>query len=246
MDITKKINTYIDEYKSFMGIDQFPEYTLKTHEARISTADSQGYEIAAATYYQPETNQHALLVSTNLILSRDLMFHEFTHMIDSELYVNGDKIRYAGLSGYTEYHAAQVELLSLLGVEKENAALTFPMDTVVSTFSGDKCVSQYVQAKYQHAVDLFSRADFPADVAALKSALGVLYNYWGLRSICEMHSPDFKEINKNEAFLKYIPTVQFSTLNNLMRGWLDKAQVDLSISLYLSIIFSIIKSYKLA
>lgn len=244
--IIKQIDTYIDEYKDFMGIERFPEYTLKTHEAKISTADSQGYEIAAAAHYQPETNQHTLLISTNLLLSKHLMFHEFTHMLDSELYVNHDKVRYAGLSGYTEYHASQVELLSLLGAEKYDATLSFSMKTLVPTFAGTKSVSQYVREKYNHAIELFGRDDFPADIASLKTALGVLHNYWGLRSICEMYSSDFEEKIQNYAFLKHIPTVHFSALNNLMHGKLDSPKIDLSICAYLQIIFPIIQSNKLA
>ena len=93
-----------------MGISQFPEFDLKTKFASLAIADSQGFDSAAVTAYQPITGQHSLCVSTNLELSKYLMFHEFTHMYDSEIYVNGDKVRYAGLSGYTEYHASQVEL----------------------------------------------------------------------------------------------------------------------------------------
>lgn len=243
--ITKQLSTYVDEYVEFMGIEQFPKYALQTQEASKSTADSQGFEVAAATFYQPLTGQHTLLVSTNLCLSKYLMFHEFTHMLDSELYVNGDKMRYAGLSGYTEYHASQVELAQLLGAKTIDTVPSFSMNTVVSTFGDKKSVSQYVQEKYQHAIDLFSRNDFPANVNTLKSAFGVLYNYWGLRSICEMYATDFTETIDNSAFLKYIPTLNFTLMNNLMHGWLDNAKIDLSIPLYTNTIIPIIQDYKL-
>lgn len=246
MDIYKQLNVYVNEYKGFMGIKQFPKYTLQTQEASKSTADLQGYEVAAATFYQPLTGQHTLLISTNLSLSKYLIFHEFTHMYDSELYVNGNKMRYAGLSGYTEYHASQVELVQLLGAKTIDTAPSFSMNMIISTFAGDKSVLQYVQEKYQHAIDLFSRADFPANVNTLKSALGVLYNYWGLRSICEMYATDFVETIDNGVFTKFIPTVNFTLQNNLMHGWLDKAKIDLSIPLYVNTIFPIIRDYKLA
>lgn len=246
MDISKQLNVYINEYKDFMGIKQFPKYNLQTHKASISTADSQGFEVAAATFYQPLTGEHTLLISSNLNLSKHLMFHEFTHMYDSELYVKGDKIRYAGLSGYTEYHASQIELVLLLEAKTIEAAPSFSMNKVISTFSGEKSVLQYVEEKYQHAIDLFSRSDFPANINTLKSALGILYNYWGLRSICEMYATDFVETIANEAFMKFIPTVNFSILNNLMHGWFDEAKIDSSIPLYINAIFPIIKDYKLA
>lgn len=244
--IIKQLNTYVDEYISFMGITHFPEYILQTQKVSEVTVALQGFEVAAATFYQPISGQHTLLVSTNLCLSKYLVFHEFTHMLDSELHVDGDKIRYTGLSGYTEYHASQVELIQLLGAKAIDDIPSFSMNTMISTFAGEKSVSQYVREKYQHAINLFNREDFPVNVNTLKSAFGVLYNYWGLRSICEMHATDFKETINNAAFLRFIPTTCFTLMNNLMHGWLDKNKIELSIPLYINSVFPIIKNYKLA
>lgn len=246
MNFNEQLNFFVDEYKNFMGISQFPEFALQTKFVSIVTADSQGFESAAVTTYQPITGQHSLCVSANLDLSKYLMFHEFTHMYDSEIYVNGDKVRYAGLSGYTEYHASQVELACLVGAETIECIPSFSMNKIISTFAGNKTVSRYVKEKYQHAIDLFSRDDFPANINTLKSAFGVLYNYWGLRSICEMYAIDFVETIDNGAFLKFIPTMNFTLLNKLMHGWFNKTKVDLSIPLYTNTIFPIIQDCKLA
>ncbi len=245
MNLNEQLNMFVDEYKKFIGISQFPEFALQTKIASIVTADFQGFESAAVTTYQPITGQHSLYVSVNLDLSKYLMFHEFTHMHDSEIYVNGDKVRYAGLSGYTEYHASQVELACLVGAETIGCIPSFSMNKITSTFAGNKTVLQYVKEKYQHAIDLFSRDDFPSNISTLKSAFGALYNYWGLRSICEMYANDFVEIIDNEAFLKIIPTMKFSLINNLMHGWLDENKIDLIVPLYTNTIFPIIQDYKL-
>lgn len=246
MSIVEQLNAYVDDYKAFMGIENFPQYSLQTKNVSLAIADAQGFDAVASTFYQPTTGQHSLVVSTNLSLSKYVMFHEFTHMYDSELYVNGDKVKYLGLSGYTEYHASQVELAQLLGAKSIGAIPRFSMNMVISTFAKEKSVLQYVQEKYQHAIDLFSRSDFPANVETLKSAFGVLYNYWGLRSICEMYATDFVEPIENSAFLKFIPTLNFALINNMMHGWLDKTKIDLSIPLYTNTIIPIIKNYKLA
>ncbi len=97
MDISKQIELYVNEYKDFMKISHFPKFSLETHTVSILTADSQGFDVAASTSYQPLTGEHTLSVSTNLLLSKYLLFHEFTHMYDSEMFVHGDKIRYITL-----------------------------------------------------------------------------------------------------------------------------------------------------
>ena len=243
--IRKQIDSYVHEYIQFMGIGSFPAFDLQFKEVSLSKADSQGFEVPAYTFYQIQPQKHTLVISTNIELSKHLMFHEFTHILDSALYVNGDNKRYAGLSGYTEYHASQVELAQLLGASTTNDIPAFSMNTIISTFTGNKSVSQYVREKQQHAIELFSRDDFPANISTLKTAVGILYNYWGLRSICEMYATDFTETIDNSAFLKFIPTTLFITSNNLMHGWLNQTSIELSIPVYTYIVFPVIQDYKL-
>lgn len=241
-----QLKKYEEEYQKFMLIDNFPKYEIETKEASIKTADSQGFDSIAAAFYQPQTQKHTLKVSTNLLLTKHVMFHEFTHILDSELYVNGDKMRYAGLSGFTEYHASQIELMKLLNAKNINDKIEFSMNEVVDTISGKKTVFQYIHDKQNHAIELFERKDFPANLETLKSAIGILYNYWGIRSICEMYSTDYVENINNDAFLKIIPTQHFCLINNLMHRWLDKTSIDASIPLYINIIFPLIQQFGLA
>lgn len=243
--ILEQLKLYETEFKTFMGIKDFPSYCLQTKISTIEIADKQGFEVAASTHYQVETRKHSLTISENLVLAKYLIFHEFTHMLDSEMYVNGDKVRYMGISGYTEYHASQIELLQLLGAESSSDNIRFSMNNTIETFSGYKSVQQYINEKQQHAIELFSRKDFPSDINTLKSAVGILFNYFGLRSICEMYAIDYNENINNQAYLKFIPTQQFTIINNLMHGWLDSAKIDLSIIFYNSVMMSLIKENKL-
>lgn len=237
------LNTFEDDFKEFVGIKHFPTYQLTTKKVSLSVADSRGFDSAASTFYNPKTNTHTLQISTNLILPKYLIFHEFTHILDTDLYAEKDSTKYAGLSGFTEYHASQIELLQLLGAKNINDIISFNMDTIISTFSGKKSVLQYVQEKHQHAIQLFKRPDFPADLETLKSAFGVLYNYWGLRSICEMYAFDYLEEIQNDAFLQFISSMNFCLMNTMMHGWLDKYKIEKSIPLYINTLFPLAKDY---
>ena len=243
--INKQIANYVDEYVRFMGIKHFPTYDLKFKKVSLSKADSQGFDSLASTAYDVNVNNHTLCIATNLPLAKYVLFHEFTHMLDSEEHTDGNKNRYAGLFGYTEYHASQVELMQLLGAKSIEDIPSFSMNSVVHTLAGEKRISQYVYEKQMHAIELFSRSDFPASIDTLKSAVGVLHNYWGLRSICEMYAADFVETVDNSAFLKFIPTMHFSALNRLMHGWMDKTKIDLSIPVCYTILISLIQDFKL-
>ena len=72
MNLKEEINIFVNEYKNFMEISQFPEFDLQTKFASLAIADSQGLDSAAVTAYRPLTGQHSLCVSTNLELSKYL------------------------------------------------------------------------------------------------------------------------------------------------------------------------------
>lgn len=53
-----------------------------------------------------------------------------------------------------------------------------------------------MEDRRQAAIDIFSMTNFPTNIEMLKVAVGVLYNYLGLRSVCRMYADDYiEEIN---------------------------------------------------
>lgn len=240
------IKQFEKEYVLFMGIEKLPEYKLEMFEIKIEKANSSGFGAVAQAMYNPKTGCHTLRICTNLELKKYVVFHEFTHILDSEDYANGDSTRYAYLSGYTEYHASQVELMVLLGAKTVTDVLEDKsMNSVISTFPNDRTVMDYLYSKHQFVIDMMCRNDFPADIEALKTTLGALYNYWGLRSICKMQIKDFEEKVDNTAILQVLPLQLFSVMNIFMDGWFDSSKVEMSFGPYSNALMPIIIDKKL-
>ena len=240
------IKQFEKEYVLFMGIEKLPEYKLEMYEIKIEKANASGFGAIAQAMYDPKTGGHILRICTNLELKKYVVFHEFTHILDSEEYANRDSTRYAYLSGYTEYHASQVELMILLGAKKITDTITDKsMNSVISTLPNDRTVTDYLNSKHQFVIDMMSRNDFPADIESLKTTLGVLYNYWGLRSICKMQIKDFEESADNTAILQVLPFQVFAVMNIFMDGWFDSAKVEMSFGPYSNALMPIILDKKL-
>ncbi len=89
-------------------------------------------------------------------------------------------------------------------------------------------IKEYLYSKYQFVVDVMSRADFPVNIETLKTTLGVLYNYFGLHSICKMYANDYDEQVNNTAIIKIILRQQFILMNIFMECWFDKPKVEMS------------------
>lgn len=243
--VKRIIDNYIMEYRKFIGIDYSPNYELQLKEVSQEKADTDGIESPANTRFIIDIQKHILSIATNLSIEKYIVFHELTHMLDSDLYVKGNKMRKMGLGGYTEYHASQIGFAELLGASEVENINSFSMNDICKTISGDKSILEYVREKQQTAIFLFNKEGFPADLKQLFDALGVLFNYWGLRSICEMYATDFVEIVDNDAFMECIPSNHFCAINRLMHGWLDEKQIEQSMIIYNTIICTIVQQRNL-
>lgn len=240
------ITEYEKEYIEFMGIKSFPKYKLEFFEINKDTVDEVGFEALAQAKYNPKTDIHTLRVCSNFETIKYIVFHEFTHILDAEMYAKRDPVRYVYLSGYTEYHASQVELMVLL--EEDSIDLTkgkIALDTPIKTFPDEKSIGDYVSSRHQFVVDMMNRTDFPANFECLQATLGTLYNYFGLRSICKMYIKDYVEKVDNTVIIKWIPLNIFNAMNIWMEGWFDESKIDMSFGPYSNAIMPIIEDYKL-
>ena len=191
------------------------------------------------------TQEHTLIVADNIIIEPYILYHEFTHILDDDINARGDKVKYFLLYVYTEYHASQVELLKMLGAKSVKEQIAFSVSNNISTIAGQKTVQQYVDIKRMQAIDLFQRNDFPKNIEQLKTTIGVLFNYFGLCSICYMYCKDFEEKTDNTAFIQYIPAKVFNPMNHLMVGWLSEELIDLCCKVYGTMIIFMIQKYAL-
>ena len=244
--IERMIHNYEMQYKEFMGIEGFPKYKLQMYHLNPDEDEKKGWSSCAQARYDFKTQEHILYICLDIALIKHIVFHEFTHILDAEIYGKNSPQDYAYLSGYTEYHAAQVELMTLLGVQDIcSTNFSFSINDRIKPFSSDMSVAEYLCSRHQLAEELFSKAEFPSDIEMLKSALGILYNYLGLRSICKMNSIDFIERVDNTAIIAKISSITFFNVNTLMDGWFNDEKVKLSFGPYSQILVPLIKEYKL-
>lgn len=245
VSIETLIKQYEQSYMAFMGIKHMPSYKIEPFAIDMSEVNKNDFGVMAQAKYNPKTGEHVLRVCADIELMEYVAFHEFTHILDSEIYAKDDPVQYMAISGVTEYNASQVELLKMIGVDSFYDDISFSMDMKIDTVSGRKSVRDYVIDKFEHAELLFSRADFPANIEMLKTAFGVWHNYLGLRSICKMYSVDYFEETNNKAFLAFMSTQEFHMMNNVMNDLLDRNKIEIAKQLYITVLFRLIKEYGL-
>ena len=246
-DISTKINTVSDnlkeyekEYIEFMEIEKLPQYKIDFFEINVEESDAAGFASAAQAYYNTKTDEHILRICKSSEIPRYIVFHEFTHILDTEMYAKQDSWKYMALSGYTEYHAAQVELMIMLGADSiQTQDFSFTVDVEI----GNSTVRNYLNSRHQLVVNMMNRTDFPRDIEALKTTVGVLYNYFGVRSICKMYAKDYTEEVDNTIIIQKLSKVLFEGINSFMVGWFNEAQVELSFVSYMKIMWPMLQSY---
>lgn len=244
--IEAMISKFEQEYIDFMGINKFPSYKLEYYELKREITDDVGFGAMAQALYDLKKNEHILRICNNIELTRYVVFHEFTHILDTQMYAKAKPDRYVYLSGYTEYHASQVELMSLLKTQEvAPEEFSFSVKSIIDTYPNKLSVEEYLKSKHQFVVEMMQKKDFPINFEILTTTLGVLYNYFGLRSVCKLYSYDYNENVDNSDIIQYIPLQLFLEMNCFMDGWFDENKIEMSFGLYQNTLMPLIKEYKL-
>ena len=246
-DLFSYVKECENEYKKIFCITDFPEYEIIKRKISIEKADKSGYESLGKAIYDIPTGKHTLAICPQIDfrIGKSIIFHELTHILDDEEYVNMDKIRYMSNHGYTEYHAAQAEMIQLLGVESIHEGISFRMNRVLDTVVGNKTVKEYVEIPHREAAELISRTDFPADIEALAVTIGLIFNYYGKRSICKMYAVDYQDGPEYEVIQDVLSAKMIKALNEFMVGWFEKGKIDKINEIYQNVIFALVSRYSL-
>lgn len=239
-----------DEYKKFVAIENFPNYQVVSKEITIEKSQRQGFDSPAAAFYDIPTGAHTMEIWSMLFLpnmnAKYLVFHEFTHIWDAEKYSRKDKVKHMSNKGFTEYHAAQIDFLKLLGAKGISQQLSFSMDQSFETIGGRKSANEFVEMPRSLAIKLISRQDFPADLETLATTIGAIFNYYGRRSICKMYATDYMQETENDVIESFIGTNVVKVLDAFMFGWFDDNKVAILDAFYQKMIFTLARRYKLA
>lgn len=235
------------DFLKFMNVSCLPNYTITPINITPENADSKGYAAPANVKYDFNTNTHHMSIWTILpTLTADyIMFHEFTHMIDTERFCKSNKIKYIANKGYTEYHASQVALMKMLGAKTIDSTLSFTMEQPVETYSGCISVAELLNTPLNTISEIIKRNDFPADIDTLSTVIGLAFNYYGYRSICQMFAQNYAGSENTSALKQLMGDSTVNLLDKLMYGWFDDAKVAIIDDICKNVIFSMLKKHNL-
>ena len=246
-----KVTSYIKEceaeFTQQLGLTCFPVYEIAYKEVSLSVSDEQGYDSLGSAHYDYRTGKHTLIVWSNIHtlgeVGKQTIFHEFTHMLDDETYVNKDPEKYIANHGYTEYHAAQIGFLKVLGVKSIKQNISFSMSDFIDTESGYMSIQTYVDTPLSLANELIGRANFPADFKTLKDTMGVIFNYFGRRSICKMYSKDYQDNADTSTIEKLLTHAMCDFFKTYLIGMLTDQQIAVLGKFYKDMFLALVNRY---
>lgn len=250
IDANSFVHECVDEYKKFVGIDTFPDFQIVTKEITKEKSQTHGFDSWASTYYNTATGEHTMEIWSNIWLpelnAKYLVFHELTHIWDAEVYSQRDKKKHMANKGFTEYHAAQIDLSKVLGANNISQPFSFKINQPLQLIEGEKTVADFVNAPKKLAEELIMRPDFPSSIETLVTTLGSFFNYMGRRSICMMYCKDYND----DADFSVIETVlgkeAIQFFNMIMTKWLNPLAVSLVDTLNYNIYAALATRYHFA
>ena len=238
------INKCIRQYADFMGIDKMPSFDIAPINLSLDEANKKGYGSFATHYYDINTGAHRLEVWKDLyrpqLNAEYLLYHEFTHIVDTETYSNRDKMKNVAIKGYTEYHAAQIDFLRILGAKSINSFSSFSLNQELETILRRESALDYVLDAHNTAATLIARPDFPADIATLATTIGLLFNYLGRLSVCKMYAEDYgshiDKFSDTTIEQQFFGKDVYQALATFLSGWLSEPHIKILGDAYLKII----------
>lgn len=244
-DISNYVKTCVADYESFVGIEKLPAFTVKSREMTLEKSQQQGFDAPATVFYDIPTGGHTLEIWSKLSLpqmdAEYLVFHEFTHILDAETYSQKNKVKHMSNKGYTEYHAAQIDFMKVLGANNIVESFSFDMEQKVETFGGIKTAEEFVKMPLNLAIELISRDDFPANIETLATAIGAIFNYYGRRSICKMYAKEYNDSLDTSVIAGFLGADTVKALDGFMLGWFNAGKVSLIDTLYGKMIISLVQ-----
>jgi len=208
------------DYKKFMGLDSFPDFDVK-----YFTPDLAGdYTYGARAEFDMVTKAHMLLLPDKFDVSRFLLFHELTHILDMETLATGEKNHDFCLTGYMEYHASQVELMVMMGAESVKDKIAFSMQDYVE--QSDWTVECYLKNKLDTAQRLIAERN----QQTRKDGLDAFFNFLGLKSVCGMFATDFEEKYCYQGIAEKLPSFLLLNLRRTYTGWIH--EIDKAVAIY--------------
>lgn len=249
-NITEYVHSCVSDYEKFVGIEGFPAFSVKSKEITLEKSLQTGYDVPAAVFYDIPTGKHFLEIWSQLYLPQMnadyLVFHEFTHIWDAETFSQKDKVKHMSNKGYTEYHAAQIEFMKLLGAKNIMEPFSFSMNQKVETFGGTKTAKDFVDMPISLATDLVNRKDFPVNIEVLSTAIGAIFNYYGRRSICKMYAADFEDNVDTSVIASFLGVDTIMGLDAFMLDWFDARKVSLLDAFYGKMVLVLVQRNKLS
>ncbi len=220
MDITNYVQSCVDDFQSFVGIDSFPNFAIIPKEMALEKATKQGFDALASALYDSSKGLHSLVIWSKLYLPQ----------------MNAK---------YLVFHAAQIDFLQILGAKNIFTPFSFDMNQKVETFSGTKTAREYLDEARTLATNLIQRTDFPANIETLAVTLGAIFNYYGRRSICKMYATGYNDDADMSLISSLIKEQTVTALNSFMLEWLEPERIAIVDQLYYRMAISIAQQYHL-
>lgn len=224
------IESYITQklasYKKFMLIEKMPEYQLKIDETKVYASHN----------YNVYTDKHTLTVGPNIRKMEYILFHEFTHIYDVMTFSAKNPNVYAANRGYTEYHAAQIELLKLLNAKNIEDKVSFSLTQSIETIFGNTTVLEYILRCRKGVIESILAENFPDSLNNLLTVVGMIFNHLGRISICRLYASDYdhfkEELEELDFAISFLGN-DFFKIISLAKGILNYKEIaDFGILFY--------------
>lgn len=222
-------NEYI-KYQQFISDDNMPKYRTTFID---STKTKVSYAMEALIYKRPvvlNVNM-AFMINGQNKHCQPTLYHEFTHMWDSENIFKNKEIqeRKSALSLYTEYHASQIGFLRFMEFESVNQNKKINQDDKFYEFDKEKTVFEYYDERCQLLSESINNYNDDSSTENYKAVIDSYMYVFGIKSIYDKYigNFDFPKVDSifHENIMNMYPLLQDYNIEELWEIFLDCSKI---------------------
>ena len=201
------------------------------------------YGVPASHQYDVLKDSHKLKIWEKSCDARlnfsHLIFHELTHAYDTDRYAKKNKIRYAAIKGYSEFHAAQIEMLKLIGAPNINNVPPFLMDKKLKVLATETTVVEYLRSSQNTMSQSVQKYKYDNDISRISTILGLIFNHLGRITICQRYAINFKKYQKefsDNIYPKEYCGDKYNLIEKLCQNTMTELSIECLMGIYLQIV----------
>lgn len=181
-----EIQQWYKEYQEIVKLPM-PMINIKFYDGKGDNWNGHAYHQYDETNGNTITVEH-LLFQHNKRYFKDVLFHEFTHILD---YIHKDKVESFSYTAFTEIHASFIKLASAFNIDwTSEIQRRLSLKYTLVVFNEQRTIQRFIEVYFEELFDYFEKLKTEKNNKIINSIFQHILCCFGYLQFCDIYCCD--------------------------------------------------------